>query len=147
VAVYGLLYQYFTRQLSSGPARKLRDRIIAARKPLVVILVGTLLMAMTGGGILLLLPLVGVASGSQYLEFVFTSAGSLAIALALGVATVLAGMAIKDAAERAAVVGDVALVVSFFWVGLCFLALYHVLWVVYILVLTSIWPLKVVVPK
>ena len=36
---------------------------------------------------------------------------------------------------------------SFFWVGLYFLALYHVLWVVYVLVLTSIWPLKVVTPK
>jgi hypothetical protein len=36
---------------------------------------------------------------------------------------------------------------SFFWIGLYFLALYHVLWVVYVLVLTSTWPLKVVTPK
>ncbi len=102
---------------------------------------------MAGGGFVLLIPLVGVSSGVQYLEFVFTSAASLVIALALAGATALANMAFRDVVERAALVGDVALVVSFFWVGLAFLALYHVLWVVYVLVLTSIWPLKVVVPK
>lgn len=36
---------------------------------------------------------------------------------------------------------------GFFWVGVSLLAVYHVLWVVYILVLTTIWPLRVVVPK
>ena len=44
-------------------------------------------------------------------------------------------------------VGDAALLVSVFWLGLGFLALYHALWVVYVLVLTSIWPLKVITPK
>jgi hypothetical protein len=38
-------------------------------------------------------------------------------------------------------------VVTLFWLGLGFLALYHVLWIVYVLVLGSIWPLKTVVPK
>jgi hypothetical protein len=93
------------------------------------------------------LPLVAVGSGAQYLEFVFTSAGSFTIAVVLAAAATLAGLAFKGTGERAAALGDVALFVSFFWVGLAFLALYHVLWVVYLLVLTSIWPLKVVVPK
>jgi hypothetical protein len=43
--------------------------------------------------------------------------------------------------------GNAAVLVSFFWLGLYFLVLYHVLWVVYVLVLFSLWPLKVVVPK
>jgi hypothetical protein len=37
--------------------------------------------------------------------------------------------------------------VSVFWVGLAFLALYHALWVIYVLALTTIWPLKVITPK
>jgi hypothetical protein len=56
-------------------------------------------------------------------------------------------LAFRSAAERAQILGDAAVFVSFFWVGLAFLALYHALWVVYILVLTSIWPLKVVSAK
>ena len=56
-------------------------------------------------------------------------------------------MAFAQASDRARIVGDAALFASFFWFGLYFLALYHVLWVVYVLVLTSIWPLKVVTAK
>jgi hypothetical protein len=37
--------------------------------------------------------------------------------------------------------------VAFFWVGLAFLAIYHVVWVIYIVALTALWPLRVVVPK
>jgi hypothetical protein len=59
----------------------------------------------------------------------------------------LAALAFKGTADRAEAVGDAALLVSFFWIGLAFLALYHVLWVVYILALTVAWPLRVVVPK
>jgi hypothetical protein len=44
-------------------------------------------------------------------------------------------------------VADVGAIVSLFWLGLGFLALYHVLWVVYVLVLGSIWPLRTVTPK
>lgn len=147
LTVYWLIYRRFRAKLVGGRAIKLRDRIIAKRTPLLAVMGGAVLMAMAGGGILLAIPLLGVASGFEYLRFVFTSAASLVIALALGSATVLANMAFKQTAERAALIGDVALIASFFWIGLCFLALYHVLWVVYLLVLTSIWPLKVVVPK
>lgn len=59
----------------------------------------------------------------------------------------LAGATLGSTAERAQLVGEVALLVSVFWVGLAFLALYHALWVIYVLVLTSIWPLRVITPK
>ena len=98
-----------------------------------------------GGAILiLLLPIFG---GIDYLDFVFSSGVSLLIACALAGATALAALAFDASSKRAHAVGDATMYVSFFWVGLYFLALYHVLWVVYVLVLTSIWPLKVVTPK
>ena len=52
-----------------------------------------------------------------------------------------------SAAERARVLGDAAVLVNLFWVGLAFLAICQALWVVYVLVLTSIWPLKTVTSK
>jgi hypothetical protein len=110
------------------------------------ILVGTIALATLGtGGIFL--PVVALSAGTQYLQFVFSSSVSLLVGLALAGATGLAALAFRDARERAVLVGDAAVLVTFFWVGLAFLALYHVLWVVYILVLTSTWPLRVVVPK
>ena len=56
-------------------------------------------------------------------------------------------LSFRTAAQRATLVGNVALVSGLLWVGLAFLALYHAVWVVYVLVLTSIWPLKVITPK
>jgi hypothetical protein len=103
--------------------------------------------AIAGAGLVLLL-VVGLGRvGGQYADFALSSSVSVLIAVALAVAGSLAALAFKDTAEQAAIVGDAALLVSFFWLGLAFLALYHVLWVVYILVVTAVWPLKVVVPK
>jgi hypothetical protein len=97
------------------------------------------------GGILVVA--IIAASGVEYIEFVFSSGYSLLIAVALGGATYLAASAFKEVAEREVIVDRAVAFVTFFWLGLYFIALYHVLWVVYILVLTAIWPLRVVVPK
>jgi hypothetical protein len=146
VAVYWTIYRIFRRRLGSQ-AKRLRERLIASGEIIAAAVGASILLAMAGGAIVLLVPLIVVGSGFDYLRFVFTSATSLFIAVVLALATALVAMAFKETAERAALVGEAALFVTFSWVGLCFLALYHVLWVVYILVLTSIWPLKVVVPK
>ena len=118
---------------------------LSGRGVVVGILVLTVLIVASGGAILLaLLPLAG---GFEYVDFVFSSSLSLAIALLLACATAFAALSFNSVADRAKLVGDASVVLSFFWVGLYFIALYHVLWVVYVLVLTSIWPLKVVTPK
>jgi hypothetical protein len=109
------------------------------------VVVLTVLLVATGGAILLLL--LPLAAGLTYVQFVFESSLSLVVGVLLACATAFAALALNSTAERARVVGDAQLFLSFFWVGLYFLALYHALWVVYVLVLTSIWPLKVVTPK
>ena len=86
-------------------------------------------------------------AGSQYVGFVFSSALSLAIAVVLTLAGALVLLGFRSVAEGRRAVVDASVLLNLFWVGLAFLGLYHVLWVVYLLVLTSIWPLKVVVPK
>jgi len=106
-----------------------------------------ILFAITGGSAAIALPLVVVSTAGQYLSFVFSSGVSLVVALALAFATALAALAFREVRQRVEVLGDAAVLVSFFWVALAFLALYHVLWVVYVLALTATWPLRVVVPK
>jgi hypothetical protein len=134
--VYALIYLGFRGRMSKTP-------IVVGS-----LLVGAILLsAASGTFVLLLLPLFLAAGGLDYLHFVFTSSVSLLVGVMLAGAVALAMLAFRSAAERARVVGDAAILVSLFWVGLAFLAIYQALWVVYILVLTSIWPLKTVTPK
>ena len=93
---------------------------------------------------LAILVVIVLAAPRQYLEFVFAGAG-VVIAVALTIAATLVGSAFR-AVDRSEV-ADIGAIVTMFWLGLGFLALFHVLWIVYVLVLGSIWPLKTVVPK
>jgi len=141
--VYVVLYRYFRGRIAHIAAR---DPVPRIPRWLAITLVVLVLLGIGSGGaiLILLLPLFG---GLDYLDFVFSSGVSLLVALALAAATAFAALAFDATSRRAHAVGDAAMYMSFFWVGLYFIALYHVLWVVYVLVLTSIWPLKVVTPK
>jgi hypothetical protein len=123
--------------------RRLRERgRIRVRRVVVVTVVAGAVLFATGG-----LPLLLLLGGLDYAGFVLSSSLSLLVALALAAAIWLATLSFRGAAARAELLGDAAVIVSLFWVGLAFLALYHALWVVYVLVLTTIWPLKVITPK
>jgi len=123
--------------------RRLRERRpFGVGRAAVVAVVAAAVVLATGG-----LPLLLLLGGLEYAGYVFSTGVSGLVALALGAAIWLAARTFIGTAERAQVVGDAALLVSVFWIGLAFLALYHALWVVYVLALTTIWPLKVITPK
>ena len=145
VAVYLVLYRYFRVKIEHLAPEDPIPRFVSGRAFVIGVVVLTFLLIASGGALLLVL--VPIAAGLDYLDFVFSSSLSLMIAVLLACATALAAAAFNSAADRARLVGDASVFMSFFWVGLYFLALYHALWVVYVLVLTSIWPLKVVTPK
>jgi hypothetical protein len=144
-AVYFVLYRVFRGRIAHLAEGDPIPRLPGGRSVAIGMVVLVLVGFGSGGAILiLLLPVFG---GLDYLDFVFSSSVSLLIALALAGATALAALTFDATARRAHMLGDATLYMSVFWLGLYFLALYHVLWVVYVLVLTSIWPLKVVTPK
>jgi hypothetical protein len=145
VAVYLVLYRYFRAKVAHLAPEDPVPRFVSGRRLVIGVVVLTFLLIASGGALLLLL--APIAAGFDYLDFVFSSSLSLMIAVLLACATALAAAAFNSTADRARLVGDASVFMSFFWVGLYFLALYHALWVVYVLVLTSIWPLKVVTPK
>lgn len=122
--------------------RRLETRSLGIGRVLVIAALTAVLLFASGG-----IGLVVAWGGLEYLGFVLSSGVSLLVAGALAAAVVLASLAFRDTAQRAALLGDAALLVSLFWVALAFLALYHVLWVVYVLVLTTMWPLRVITPK
>ena len=145
LGVFAFLYKAYRAKVDHlGGLGPLPSFVRGRHVALGVVVLTVLLVATGGAALLMLLPLAG---GLTYLQFVFESSLSLMIGVVLACATAFAALAFNSAAERARLVGDAELFLSFFWVGLYFLALYHALWVVYVLVLTSIWPLKVVTPK
>jgi hypothetical protein len=141
--VYFVLYRLFLSKIASVASSE--PKLVSRRTVVLTVVVSSILLVATGGALLIVL--VPLAAGLEYLDFVFSSGLSLAIAAVLACATAFAAMAFNSSADRARLVGDASVFMSFFWVGLYFLALYHALWVVYVLLLTSIWPLKVVTPK
>jgi hypothetical protein len=122
-----------------------RDRRgpIRGRTILVVLLVAGLI-AVSG---LWFAALLVVTAPVQHLAFVFSSGAGVLMGVALAGAATLIGSVFRALGRRPELVADVGAVVTLFWLGLGFLALYHVLWIVYVLVLGSIWPLRTVVPK
>jgi len=64
------------------------------------------------------------------------------LAVALLGALILCTVAFREANEQAAVLRNITLFTGFAWVGLAFIAAYHVLWLVFVLVIITIWPLK-----
>jgi hypothetical protein len=145
--VYYGLYRLFRVRVEYLLELEEQQRRPHLRNAVLAILGGVLLLSGGSAALVLLLPLILAGSSLEYLDFILQSSVSLLVGAALAGAVSLAVLAFRSAAERAQILGDAAMLVSFFWVGLAFLAIYHALWVVYILVLTSIWPLKVVSAK
>ena len=145
--VYWLLFRLVRRRVLHLPPFDAPGSKRPRRKIAIAVVVAALLLAAISGMAVLVLPLIVVGSAAEYLQFVFTSGLSLLVALAISGAAILVGLTFDTAADRALAVRDASAFIAVFWVGLAFIALYHVLWVVFILVLTATWPLKVVVPK
>jgi hypothetical protein len=65
---------------------------------------------------------------------------------ALVLAVYFATKAFQTAKEQALALRDISVLVSFFWIGAAFLFIYHALWAVYFLIITTLWPFRIVIP-
>jgi hypothetical protein len=76
----------------------------------------------------------------------FANYYNLLIPGALVLAVYFATKAFQTAKEQAVVLRDISVLVSFFWIGAAFLFIYHALWAVYFLIITTLWPFRIVIP-
>jgi hypothetical protein len=84
---------------------------------------------------------------SSYLSFIAASSAAVGVALALGLAIVLITTAFATAGRELRTPGEISTYVSLFAIAIGFLVVFQVLWIVFMLVLASIWPLRTVTPK
>jgi hypothetical protein len=81
-------------------------------------------------------------SGNAYVRDVFSSGTGVLAAVMLAAAITAAAGALQLASERAVLIRNASALTALFWLGIALLAVYHVLWVVYILTLLAMWPVK-----
>ena len=145
VLVFGVMYRLFRRRFrrrslsSEAPrARRVSGRVLVA------ILVAVVVIAVS---LLWVAPLLYVGLPTlSYLVYIFSTFG-VAITLALALAAFLAYRTFDEVEKQAARLGDATLLATFFWLGLALIVLYHVMWVVFLLTLVSIWPFQTYTPK
>jgi hypothetical protein len=103
---------------------------------------------LTGSIGILFLPLLAVGLPTiNYITVFSPSILAVLIAIGLTAGLGLVVVAFQSAQAQAKLLQNAAIVSSFFWVAMAFLAVYHFLWVVYIIILVSLWPLRVVSPS
>ena len=86
--------------------------------------------------------LVPVMSVSPYVSDLFSSGTGVLAAVIVAGAIAAAAAAFELTSRRAILIRNASLLTGLFWLGLSLLAVYHVLWVVYILTLLAMWPVK-----
>jgi hypothetical protein len=145
--VFGVMYGVFRRRfrrrsLPSEPPPEQRGRW--SNRTIVVCVVVLVVFA---ASFLWIMPVVYVGFPTlSYLFYIFSTFGA-AITLALVLAAFLAYKSFDEVEKRAVRLGDATLLASFFWLGLTLILLYHVMWVVFLLTLVSIWPFQTYTPK
>jgi hypothetical protein len=151
VAVFGVMYAFFRwrfrrrANMVAASAERERRRSVD-RKTMVVVLIMVGIIILSGLAVWWV-PVFFVALPTlSYLSYIFSTLG-FAILLALGMAAFLAFRTFDEVERRAVRLGDATLLASFFWFGLALIALYHVMWAVFLLALVSIWPFQTYTPK
>ena len=86
-------------------------------------------------------------AAAQYVAFALTGLEATAVAIALFAAAAMVALAFRDTAAQARALGTVSMYVTVLWVALAFVLVFQVLWIVFLLAVVSIWPLRTVTPK
>jgi hypothetical protein len=140
--IYGgaffILYVIFR----SGLQRRLGVSV-AFEKRLVQLFVVMFVLATVGW-----VTVIGLLGFLEYsVSVFFSSAFGMLIAVALVGAIVLCSQAFREASEQSLMLRNVSLLSTFAWIGLAFIAAYHILWLVFLLTLVSLWPLRAYTAK
>jgi hypothetical protein len=141
--VFGVMYGVFKRRFRrrSLPSEQ------SGRWSNGAIVIGAVAIVALAASFLWIMPVVYVGFPTfSYLFYIFSTFGA-AITLALVLAAILAYRSFDEVEKRAVRLGDATLLASFFWLGLALILLYHVMWVVFLLTLVSIWPFQTYTPK
>jgi len=139
--LYAMAFFVMYAIFRTGLQRRLGIKVTFERR-LVQLLVVMFLLAVVGG-----MTVIGLLAFIQY-SLTILLIGSLGalVAIALMGAIALCSLAFKEATDQAVMLRNVSYLSTFAWIGLAFIAAYHILWLVFLLTLISLWPLRTFTP-
>jgi hypothetical protein len=139
-----LLYVVAIRLIARFARGRLRDA--PSVKPAVT--VGLVLSLAALGLALPLIAAVAMGLGPLfYVSIVFTSVTGTAVAVVLLAATALVTGAFITAEDRTNVLARASILTTITWLALAFVLLFQALWIVFMLAIVGVWPLRTVTPK
>jgi hypothetical protein len=83
----------------------------------------------------------------DYVTTALSGVGAASLAIVLLVAAALIAASFHDAAEQTRALGTTSVYLSLAWVAVAFVLVFQVLWVVFLLAVVTLWPLRTVTPK
>ena len=132
-SAFFILYAVYNSRLKSRLGVPVR-----IERSFITLFVSMFVIAVVGG-----VTVIGLIGFLEYaLSFLQVAVLGVLLAVALIGAISLCATTFREATERAVLLRNVTLLSTFAWVGLAFIAAYHILWLVFVLTLVSLWPLK-----
>jgi hypothetical protein len=119
------------------------------RKGPVIVMVIILIMvaaASAGATILLVVPLLLIGPTVGYIGYVFTGGGFILVASTI-LAILLSVKYLDHASNIATKTKNGTILAITFWICISLLLMYHVLWVVYMTMMLTVWPFKTISPS
>jgi hypothetical protein len=87
------------------------------------------------------------AGALDYLNLIVSSGIIVPVAASLAAAVLLAVGAFREAESAALEIKDATVLASLFWLGLALIAVYHVMWIIFMVALVTTWPFNTYTPK
>jgi hypothetical protein len=129
-------------------ARVARNRLQDAPRARRVVTVGLVLSLAAIGLAFPFLAAVATGLGPLfYLDVVFTSVTGAGTAIVLLAAAALVSRAFVTAEDRAQILARASILTTITWLAIAFVILFQALWVVFMLTIVGVWPLRTVTPK
>ena len=136
-AIYGMAFFLLYVIFRAGLQRRLGIPV-AFEQRLVQLFVVMFILCVVGW-----VTVVGLLGFLEYsLSVFFGSAFGVLIGVALVGAIILCSMAFREASDQSLMLRNISLLGTFAWTGLAFIAAYHILWLIFLLTLVSLWPLR-----
>jgi hypothetical protein len=129
-------------------ARYARGRLHDAPRVRPAVTIGVVLSLAAIGLALPVLAALAIGLGPLfYLDIVFTSVAGAGVAIVLLAAATLVTSAFVTAEDRATILARASMVTTITWLAIAFVLLFQALWVVFMLAILAVWPLRTVTPK
>lgn len=153
IGVFAAIYSVYRRKVNRAldSDNKASENKTNPKNVLIIVIVSVLgLIASIISGTyvwLIIAPLIFLSGPLSYLNNVFSSLAGFLIMLAIGVGIITVGAAFKQAKNTSIEMRDGTIIASFFLLGLYLIIIYHILWIIYMIVMMSLWPFKTIAPS